>query len=289
MAAGRHAANEHAGVLCVGLHAHTIAEHCAAAERAGGIDGKNTNAVSGFAPPGDEAVDQRALPAPGAPVTPTRKARPDRWNSSRTSAGPSAGSFSTRDMPRQSRADRRRGSIQRERTTDGIYHAAPGQKFKDGASNATRLMRTRTGYNATTMKMRLAAFALAVLAATPSVARADATAFLGRNSADDKRALTRGFAFGVSLLVVGFEFEYANSSENTDRSAPVAADDIRKRLPTDVRAARISAVCHDRWLECIASGWKRSGDGSPSEQRRRDQDQRCGPACAHASTTVSSA
>lgn len=70
------------------------------------------------------------------------------------------------------------------------------------------------------MKMRFAAFALALLAATPSVARADATAFLGRNSADDKRAMTRGFAFGVSLLIVGFEFEYANSSEELAEARP---------------------------------------------------------------------
>lgn len=70
------------------------------------------------------------------------------------------------------------------------------------------------------MKMRLAALALALLAATPSVARADATAFFGRNSADDNRALTRGFAFGVSLLVIGFEFEYANSSEDQTDQRP---------------------------------------------------------------------
>lgn len=68
--------------------------------------------------------------------------------------------------------------------------------------------------------MRLAVLALALLAATPSAARADATAFLGRNAADDNRALTRGFAFGVSLLVVGFEFEYANSSEDQAEQRP---------------------------------------------------------------------
>lgn len=68
--------------------------------------------------------------------------------------------------------------------------------------------------------MRLAALALALIAVTPSIARADATAFLGRNSAGDDRSTTRGFAVGASLLVVGFEFEYANSSEDLTTSRP---------------------------------------------------------------------
>ena len=54
----------------------------------------------------------------------------------------------------------------------------------------------------------------------PSVASADATLFIGRNSADEDRAATRGFAFGVSLLIVGFEFEYANSSQDLTTSRP---------------------------------------------------------------------
>lgn len=70
------------------------------------------------------------------------------------------------------------------------------------------------------MKMRLAVLALALMAATPSIARADATAFLGRNSGGDDRSVTRGFAFGVSLLVVGFEFEYANSAEDRTDLTP---------------------------------------------------------------------
>lgn len=68
--------------------------------------------------------------------------------------------------------------------------------------------------------MRLAVLALALMAATPSIARADATAFLGRNSGGDDRSVTRGFAFGVSLLVVGFEFEYANSAEDRTDLTP---------------------------------------------------------------------
>ncbi len=70
------------------------------------------------------------------------------------------------------------------------------------------------------MITKLAVLALALLAATPSIARADVTAFLGRNSAGDDRSVTRGFAAGVSLLVVGFEFEYANSSEDQSDATP---------------------------------------------------------------------
>ena len=70
------------------------------------------------------------------------------------------------------------------------------------------------------MKMRFAVLALALMAATPSIARADATAFLGRNSAGDDRFVTRGFAVGASLLVVGFEFEYANSAEDPTEGIP---------------------------------------------------------------------
>ena len=54
----------------------------------------------------------------------------------------------------------------------------------------------------------------------PSVAAADATAFLGRNSAGSDRAAVRGFAVGVSMLVVGFEFEYATMNEDETLGRP---------------------------------------------------------------------
>jgi hypothetical protein len=70
------------------------------------------------------------------------------------------------------------------------------------------------------MNTRLVSLAFALIAMTPSAARADATAFLGRNSAGDDRSTTRGFAVGASMLVVGFEFEYANSSEDQTTATP---------------------------------------------------------------------
>ena len=70
--------------------------------------------------------------------------------------------------------------------------------------------------------MRLSTCALAVIAcslawATP--AQADATAFLGTSSNPVNRPVY-GFALGGGLLVLGFEFEYAETSDNLAESAP---------------------------------------------------------------------
>ena len=50
---------------------------------------------------------------------------------------------------------------------------------------------------------------LATLAASAAPARADITAFIGMTPTPDNH-MARGFAVGVGLLIVGFEFEYAN-------------------------------------------------------------------------------
>ena len=57
------------------------------------------------------------------------------------------------------------------------------------------------------------ALTVAALAITASPARADITAFIGLSPTPDNH-LVKGFAVGVSLLVVGFEFEYSNLSED---------------------------------------------------------------------------
>jgi opacity protein-like surface antigen len=61
-------------------------------------------------------------------------------------------------------------------------------------------------------------FAL-VAVLVPSTAAADITAFLGVNTTPSNRTLT-GVSVGVGLLVVGFEFEYANTGEDLDENAP---------------------------------------------------------------------
>jgi hypothetical protein len=60
---------------------------------------------------------------------------------------------------------------------------------------------------------------LAVLTVRPAPAAADATAFWGFSPTVSTRSTT-GFAVGVSLLIVGFEFEYAHLNEDSTAGAP---------------------------------------------------------------------
>ncbi len=97
-------------------------------------------------------------------------------------------------------------------------------------------------------------FALATLVAVatlgvPAPAQADITAFLGSTPSPANRGV-RGVAIGVSLLVVGFEFEYAHASEgastpglrtgmgNVFLQTPVAVLGIRPYLTTGVGVYR---------------------------------------------------
>jgi opacity protein-like surface antigen len=64
----------------------------------------------------------------------------------------------------------------------------------------------------------VALIALLVLA-WPRVAAADATAFLGLTATPANRS-ARGFALGVGLLIVGFEFEYASTTGDPLSGAP---------------------------------------------------------------------
>lgn len=69
------------------------------------------------------------------------------------------------------------------------------------------------------MRTSLIAAAVAATCLLPGVASADATAFLGVNPTPSNRVLT-GFSGGFGLLIVGFEFEYANTREDLDALAP---------------------------------------------------------------------
>jgi hypothetical protein len=72
-----------------------------------------------------------------------------------------------------------------------------------------------------TLSSRARAFAGAAVfmmtAVTPAFA--DATAFIGANTTPANRA-ARGIAVGIGLLIVGFEFEYAVTSDDPSAGAP---------------------------------------------------------------------
>lgn len=55
----------------------------------------------------------------------------------------------------------------------------------------------------------------AVLLLIASPARADLTVFIGANMTPANRQV-RGAAAGMGLLIIGFEFEYADTTDNTD-------------------------------------------------------------------------
>jgi hypothetical protein len=60
---------------------------------------------------------------------------------------------------------------------------------------------------------------LACLLVRPAPAAADITAFLGFTPTMDTRP-ARGFAAGINLLIVGFEFEYSRMTEHPIEGAP---------------------------------------------------------------------
>ena len=59
----------------------------------------------------------------------------------------------------------------------------------------------------------------AALLATAAPAFADATAFIGTSTSPSNRT-AKGFAIGMGLLVVAFEFEYSSTSEEPSEAAP---------------------------------------------------------------------
>jgi len=65
------------------------------------------------------------------------------------------------------------------------------------------------------LTVRRTAIVCALLLAIATPARADITAFLGTNVTPDNRP-TRGFALGITVIIVGFEFEYSNTSDSTN-------------------------------------------------------------------------
>jgi hypothetical protein len=65
----------------------------------------------------------------------------------------------------------------------------------------------------------VAFFALVISVAAPCLARADATLFIGANTSPANRT-AKGLAIGVGLVVIGFEFEYSDTTDDVKAAAP---------------------------------------------------------------------
>src|SRR5262252_6935222 len=58
-----------------------------------------------------------------------------------------------------------------------------------------------------------------VILLVPALAHADATLFIGPNTSPSNRT-AKGFALGAGLLVVAFEFEYSDTTDDAQSRAP---------------------------------------------------------------------
>jgi hypothetical protein len=91
---------------------------------------------------------------------------------------------------------------------------------------------------------RVLTLALVVLAASAVPARADITAFLGVSPTPQNHML-KGFGVGVGLLVVGFEFEMADLSEDSLEQLPglkTYAGNVLVQTPIEVMGTQFYAT-----------------------------------------------
>ena len=65
----------------------------------------------------------------------------------------------------------------------------------------------------------IALLALGLVVLAPGSAHADATLFLGANTSPANRT-AKGFALGAGLLIIGFEFEYSDTTDDLASRAP---------------------------------------------------------------------
>jgi hypothetical protein len=81
----------------------------------------------------------------------------------------------------------------------------------------------------------------AALLAIPSPAAADITAFIGITPTPESRAV-RGLSFGFGLLIIGFEFEYANTVEDALEGLPslqTGSGNILFQTPGDIAGIQL--------------------------------------------------
>lgn len=85
---------------------------------------------------------------------------------------------------------------------------------------------------------------LVILAGTAAPARADITAFLGVTPTGGNHAV-KGVAVGVGLLIVGFEFEFAQTSQDVLEQLPglkTYSGNVLVQTPTDVQLYATTGV-----------------------------------------------
>ena len=107
----------------------------------------------------------------------------------------------------------------------------------------------------------------------PGRAFADVTGFIGANTTPANRQ-TSGFAVGAGLLIVGFEFEYSDTSEDVSAGAPSLKTGMGNvLLQTPVAIAGIQPYFDDRRRRSISEALgARTDSGFALGTRRRRED-----------------
>src|SRR5688572_26096354 len=102
----------------------------------------------------------------------------------------------------------------------------------------------RTGQPTARSIVTSCVLACAFLAASVVPARADITAFLGMTPTPERHSL-KGFSAGIGLLIVGFEFEYANIGEDDENLLPglkTYAGNVLVQTPIEVLGTQFYAT-----------------------------------------------
>ena len=91
---------------------------------------------------------------------------------------------------------------------------------------------------------RIFAVSLGLLAMTAVPARADITAFLGLSPTPERHTV-KGFSGGLSLVIVGFEFEYSHLGEDTPQALPglkTYSANVLIQTPIEVKGTQFYAT-----------------------------------------------
>lgn len=91
---------------------------------------------------------------------------------------------------------------------------------------------------------RILTLVLGFLALTALPARADITAFLGLSPTPERHTV-KGFSGGLSLVVVGFEFEFSHLGEDTPQALPglkTYSGNVFVQTPIEVKGTQFYAT-----------------------------------------------